>query len=92
MYVQVDDDVDLKETNLAQLPPPREMQAKTTNLDRYFKWQLNGELSQPGVRLVKVKRADVTHIRSHEDLGLAIDDLIDISGRANDKHVIASYV
>ena len=55
MYVQVDDDIDLRETNLAQC-------------------------------------AVVTHIRSHEDWGLAIDHLVDISGRANDKHVIASYV
>ena len=55
MYVQVDDDIDLRENNLAQC-------------------------------------AVVTHIRSHEDWGLAIDHLVDISGRASDKHGIASYV
>ena len=54
MYVPVDDDIDIKETHLAQLPPPCGTRSKTTDLDRYFKWQLKEELLQPGARLDKI--------------------------------------
>ena len=83
LVIDIEDDLDVRDANLAQLRRPFGSRTVTTDLDRYFEWQLRWELSRENAQLDAIKREEVIHVRNHRDLGLAIDTLVDLSGRAD---------
>ena len=65
LVIKIEDDLDVKDVDLAQLRRPFGRCTVNTDLDRHFGWQLQWELSLPNARLDATKREEVSHARNH---------------------------
>ena len=91
LLIEVQDDLDVRKVELAELPSSgsRGRPTKTTDANRYFRWQLDRELEVPGARLDRISRADFRQIRTHRELGRLVDELVQLTGRRNDIIIMA---
>ena len=89
LIVEAQDDLDVAEVELAALPPSRGRRTKNSDLDRYFRWQLDRELEAPGARLDRILRADIQHVRTHRELGRLVDEVIHKTGLQNGASIVA---
>ena len=68
LKVVVDDDIDVSDIGTDILSKPdKGRRTKPKDVERYFKWQLNDELRQPGARQDSIRRRDISHARSHDE-------------------------
>ena len=96
LLIHLDPDIDIENHDTSVLDRPAGKRSKRDDEDRYFRWQLKQELSEPNVKLDRMRSSEIRHVRSHGQVDRTADEFarlaksvefligLDLEGKEND--------